>query len=158
MSGSVNKTILVGNVGNDPEFSTMQSGDRVCNLNVATSESWKDKSGERKSKTEWHKVVIFNQHLVDVCENYVKKGSKIYIEGQLQTRNWEDNHGVKKYTTEIVLTKFKGELTLLDSKDKSEQSHATGSGHAMTSVHPVAGDIEDEIPFSQLRQTQIFNY
>lgn len=149
MAGSINKVILVGNVGNDPEIKMMQSGDRVANLSIATSESWKDKAtGERKEKTEWHRVVCFNQNLVSVIENYVKKGSKLYVEGQNETRSWEDGNGQKKYTTEVVLRPFRGEITLLDSKGP-EQSHSTSSGHAQTTVFsgPVAGDMEDEIPF-----------
>lgn len=150
MAGSINKVILVGNVGNDPEVKTMQSGDRVANFTVATSESWKDKAtGERKERTEWHRVVCFNQNLVSVIENYVKKGSKLYIEGQNETRSWEDNQtGQKKYVTEVVLRPFRGEIALLDSKG-GEQSHSTASGHAQTTVFsgPVAGELEDEIPF-----------
>src|SRR3981189_2090493 len=115
MAGSVNKVILVGNLGADPEIRTLTSGDRVANLRVATSETWRDRgSGERKERTEWHRVVIFNENLVKVAEQYLKKGSKIYIEGALQTRKWTDNAGVEKYSTEVVLQKFRGELTMLD--------------------------------------------
>ncbi len=149
MAGTINKVILVGNVGNEPEVKTMQSGDRVANLSVATSESWKDKAtGERKERTEWHRVVVLNQNLVGVVENYVKKGSKLYIEGQLETRSWDDSQtGQKKYTTEVVLRPYRGEITMLDSKSQ-EQSRATGSGHAMTSVHGPVDDFEsDSIPF-----------
>src|SRR3569832_785176 len=114
MAGSVNKVILVGNLGKDPEVRTLNSGDRVANLRIATSESWRDKStGERKEKTEWHQEVIFNDNLVKVAENYLKKGSTVYIEGSLQTRKWTDQLGVEKYSTEIVLQKFRGELTML---------------------------------------------
>jgi single-strand DNA-binding protein len=117
MAGSVNKVILVGNLGRDPEVRRLGSGDPVVNLRIATSESWKDKqSGERKEKTEWHSVVIFNENLARVAEQYLKKGSKVYIEGQLQTRKWQDQSGQEKYTTEIVLQRFRGELTLLDSR------------------------------------------
>src|ERR1700733_14404998 len=117
MAGSVNKVILVGNLGKDPEIRTLSSGDRVANLSLATSETWRDKgSGERKEKTEWHRVVIFNDNLVKVAENYLKKGSKVYVEGTLQTRKWTDQSGAEKYSTEVVLQKFRGELTMLDGK------------------------------------------
>ena len=159
MAGSINKVILVGNVGNDPEIKTMQSGDRVANLSIATSESWKDKAtGERKEKTEWHRVVVFNQNLVGIVENYIKKGAKLYVEGQLETRSWEQD-GVKKYTTEVVLTRFKGEITMLDSKGSSGGGFASqgqddyGSGfggspapNKASSRAPV-NELEDEIPF-----------
>src|ERR1700744_561168 len=117
MAGSVNKVILVGNLGKDPEVRRMTSGEPVVNLSVATSESWKDKtSGERKEKTEWHRVVIFNENLAKVAEQYLKKGSKVYLEGALQTRKWTDKDGTEKYSTEIVLQKFRGELVMLDSR------------------------------------------
>src|ERR1700759_2271455 len=117
MAGSVNKVILVGNLGKDPEIRTLNSGDRVANLTLATSESWRDRnSGEKKEKTEWHRVVIFNENLVKVAESYLKKGSTVYIEGSLQTRKWTDNSGVEKYSTEIVLQKFRGELTVLGGR------------------------------------------
>ena len=117
MAGSVNKVILVGNLGADPDVRTMQSGGRVCNLSLATSESWKDKnSGERQERTQWHRVVVFNDNIVGVCEKFLKKGSKIYIEGQIETRKWTDNSGVEKYTTEVVLRPYRGELTMLDGK------------------------------------------
>ena len=117
MAGSVNKVILVGNLGKDPETRRLNSGDPVVNLRIATSESWKDKAtGERKEKTEWHSVVIFNENLARVAEQYLKKGSKVYIEGQLQTRKWQDQQGVEKYATEVVLQRFRGELTLLDGR------------------------------------------
>lgn len=118
MAGSVNKVILVGNLGRDPEVRSTQSGSKIVQLNIATSESWKDKStGERKEKTEWHRVVIFNENLGGIAERFLKKGSTVYIEGQLQTREWTDNSGVKKYTTEIVLQQYRGELTLLGGRD-----------------------------------------
>ncbi|OUS18699.1 single-stranded DNA-binding protein [Rhodospirillales bacterium 47_12_T64] len=121
MAGSVNKVILVGNLGRDPEIRSMQSGQRVANLNIATSESWKDRNtGERRDKTEWHRVVIFNDRLCDVAEKFLKKGSKVYLEGQLQTRKWTDNSGVEKYTTEIVLQNFRGELTMLDGRNDGQ--------------------------------------
>jgi single-strand DNA-binding protein len=117
MAGSVNKVILVGNLGRDPEVRRLGSGDPVVNLRIATSETWKDKvSGERKEKTEWHSVVIFNENLARVAEQYLKKGSKVYLEGQLQTRKWTDQQGVEKYSTEVVLQRFRGELTILDSR------------------------------------------
>jgi single-strand DNA-binding protein len=117
MAGSVNKVILVGNLGRDPEVRRLGSGDPVVNLRIATSETWKDKaSGERKEKTEWHSVVIFNENLARVAEQYLKKGSKVYLEGQLQTRKWTDQQGQEKYTTEVVLQRFRGELTILDSR------------------------------------------
>lgn len=117
VAGSVNKVILIGNLGADPDVRTMQSGDKVANLSIATSESWKDKNtGERREKTEWHRVVVFNKGIVTVCENYLKKGAKVYIEGQVETRSW-DQDGQKKYTTEIVLRPFRGELTMLDSRN-----------------------------------------
>ncbi|PCK00077.1 MAG: single-stranded DNA-binding protein [Zetaproteobacteria bacterium] len=126
MAGSVNKVILVGNLGADPDIRTMQSGDKVANLSIATSESWKDKAtGERREKTEWHRVVIFNKGLVTVCENYLKKGAKVYIEGQVETRSWEQD-GQKKYTTEIVLRPFRGELTMLDSRNASGGGYGGG--------------------------------
>ena len=121
MAYSINKVTLVGNIGNEPEVKTFQNGNKVVNLSLATSERWKDKeSGEMKTNTEWHRVVIFNPILADIAEKYVKKGSKVYLEGQLQTRKWQDNNGLDKYTTEIVLQNFRGELLLLDrSNDNS---------------------------------------
>src|SRR3954449_6719052 len=121
MAGSVNKVILVGNLGKDPEVRRMTSGEPVVNLSLATSESWRDKaSGERKEKTEWHRVVIFNKNLADVAEKYLKKGSKVYVEGQLQTRKWTDKDGAEKYSTEVVLQNFRGELTMLDGRSGGE--------------------------------------
>jgi len=115
MAGSVNKVILVGNLGRDPEIRSTQDGTRIATLNLATSENWRDKmSGERKEKTEWHRVVIFNERLVEVAEKYLRKGSKIYVEGQLQTRKWTDQQGQERYTTEVALQRFRGELTMLD--------------------------------------------
>ena len=121
MAGSVNKVILVGNLGRDPETRRLGSGDPVVNLRIATSESWKDKaSGERTEKTEWHSVVIYNDNLARVAEQYLRKGSKVYIEGQLQTRKWTDQSGVEKYTTEVVLQRFRGEMTILDGRGGGE--------------------------------------
>jgi single-strand DNA-binding protein len=130
MSGSVNKVILVGNLGKDPEIRRTQNGDPIVSFSLATTESWRDKStGERKDKTEWHDVVIFNENLAKVAENYLKKGSKVYIEGQLQTREWDDQQsGQKRRRTEIVLQRYRGELTLLDSRGRGEGSDAGSSG------------------------------
>lgn len=158
MAGSVNKVILVGNLGADPEVRTMQSGDKVVNLSVATSESWKDKnSGERQERTQWHKVVIWNQNLVTVAERYLKKGSKIYIEGQLETRKWQDQQsGQDKYTTEVVLRPFRGELTMLDGKsggsaggfqDNGPQASYSSNPPQQAAKMGRADELEDEIPF-----------
>lgn len=123
MPGSVNKVILIGNLGKDPEVRSMQNGSKVCNLSIATSESWKDKaSGERKERTEWHRVVIFNEPLIGVAERFLKKGSKVYLEGQIETRKWSDQSGTEKFSTEIVLRPYRGELTLLDGKDGQSQA------------------------------------
>ena len=158
MAGSVNKVILIGNIGNDPEIKTMQSGDKVCNFSVATSESWKDKaSGERKERTEWHRVVVFNQGLINVCENYLKKGMKVYVEGQVETRNYEKD-GQKIYTTEIVLRPFRGEITMLDSRGSGSSSGfsapsqsvyvcAAPSGGGNKPSRAPVDELEDEIPF-----------
>jgi single-strand DNA-binding protein len=159
MAGSVNKVILIGNLGRDPEIRNLQDGSRVANLSVATSESWRDKaSGERRERTEWHRVVIFNDRLVDVVERFLKKGSKIYVEGQLQTRKWTDQSGQEKYTTEVVLQRFRGELTMLDARGAggdaggyAEPSHdapshggpPSGGGRGPSS----GGDLDDDIPF-----------
>lgn len=156
MAGSVNKVILVGNLGADPDIRTMQSGDKVCNLSVATSESWKDKStGERKERTEWHRVVVFNSGIVSVCENYLRKGAKVYIEGQIETRNYEQD-GQKKYTTEIVLRPYRGELTMLDSRGDSGSGYQSqsapmaanaGGGMAAANAPAPVDPMEDDIPF-----------
>jgi single-strand DNA-binding protein len=171
MAGSVNKVILVGNLGKDPETRRLGSGDPVVNLRIATSESWKDKSsGERKEKTEWHSVVIYNENLARVAEQYLRKGSKVYIEGQLQTRKWNDQSGQEKYTTEIVLQRFRGELTILDSRgggDAASEDEGGGArrggdfgrGSPMERRPAMAGgggggggggrshDLDDDIPF-----------
>src|SRR6195256_2825198 len=133
MAGSVNKVILIGNHGRDPEVRRLTSGDPVVNLSIATSESWRDKaSGERKEKTEWHRVVIFNENLAKVAEQYLRKGSKVYLEGQLQTRKYTDKDGTEKYSTEIVLQKFRGELVMLDGRseggDRAERPAMAGAG------------------------------
>ncbi len=149
MAGSLNKVILIGNVGADPEVRRLNSGDAVVNLRIATSESWRDKgSGERKEKTEWHNVVIFNDGIAKVAEAYVRKGSKVYVEGQIQTRKWQDQSGTDRYTTEIVLQKFRGELQLLDSRGDSgppakQADYAAASGG--TARQPAA-DLDD-LPF-----------
>lgn len=130
MAGSVNKVILVGNLGADPEVRRMNSGDPVVNLRIATGESWRDKStGERREKTEWHNVVIFNDNLAKVAENYLKKGSKVYIEGQLQTRKWQDRDGNDRYTTEVVLQRYRGELTMLDGRGEGGGDRMGGGGY-----------------------------
>ncbi len=127
MAGSVNKVILVGNLGADPEIRRLNSGDPVVNIRIATSESWRDKnSGERKEKTEWHNVVIFNDSLAKVAEQYLKKGMKVYVEGQLQTRKWTDQQGQDRYTTEVVLQKFRGELQMLDARGQGEGGQVGG--------------------------------
>ena len=129
MAGSVNKVILVGNVGNDPEIRTFGNGGKVANFSIATSENWRDKqSGERKEKTEWHRVAVFNDGLVGVIERYVKKGSKLYIEGKLQTRKWTDNSGQDKYTTEVVLQGYGGNLTMLDGRNDGGGARMGGGG------------------------------
>ena len=146
MAGSVNKVILVGNLGKDPEVRRMTSGEPVVNLSIATSESWRDKaSGERKEKTEWHRVVIFNKNLADVAEKYLKKGAKVYVEGQLQTRKWTDKDGAEKYSTEVVLQNFRGELTMLDGKNGGEGGGSRGAGEAPASFQ--RDELDDEIPF-----------
>lgn len=126
MAGSVNKVILVGNLGRDPEVRTMQNGSRVANLSLATSESWRDKtSGERKERTEWHRIVIFNEGLVGLAESYLRRGSKVYLEGQLETRKWQDQSGTDRYSTEVVMRPFRSEMTLLDSKGAGDDSAAS---------------------------------
>ena len=150
MAGSVNKVILVGNLGKDPEVRRMTSGDPVVNLSIATSETWRDKaSGERKEKTEWHRVVIFNKNLADVAEKYLKKGAKVYVEGQLQTRKWTDKDGAEKYSTEVVLQNFRGELTMLDGRN-GEGGGGFGGGGRGASEAPASfqrDEMDDEIPF-----------
>ena len=139
---SVNKVILVGNLGRDPELRSMQSGDKVCSLSVATSERWKDRnSGEMQEKSEWHRVVIFDQKIADVAERYLSKGSKVYLEGQLQTRKWTDQSGTEKYSTEVVLQRFRGELVMLDGK--SDRPADKPRGQEMAG----GDDLDDEIPF-----------
>jgi single-strand DNA-binding protein len=169
MAGSVNKVILVGNLGRDPEIRSTTSGQRIANFSLATSENWRDRAtGERKERTEWHRVVVFNERLVDVIEKYVKKGSKLYIEGALQTRKWTDNSGQERYTTEVVLQNFRGELTMLDGRGGGGSGEGAGAGGYDADDGPAAGsssgggmgggssraprgapsaDLDDEIPF-----------
>jgi single-strand DNA-binding protein len=160
MAGSVNKVILVGNLGRDPEIRRTQDGRPIANLSVATSETWRDKAtGERKEKTEWHRVVIFNEGLCKVAEQYLKKGAKIYIEGQLQTRKWTDQSGVEKYSTEVVLQGFNSNLTMLDGRggagvgsDDQGGDFGAGSASGPAPRRAVAagarnGDMDDDIPF-----------
>jgi len=169
MAGSVNKVILVGNLGRDPEVRFSQSGDKIVNFSIATSENWKDKNtGERREKTEWHRVVIFNSRLAEVAEKYLRKGSKVYVEGALQTRKWTGKDGVEKDTTEVVLQNFRGELTMLDAKGGGHGGGSSGGGHAgddSGGAEPgygapgpgpgssrgggggPGGDLDDEIPF-----------
>jgi single-strand DNA-binding protein len=151
MAGSVNKVILVGNLGKDPEVRRTTAGDPIVNLSLATSESWRDKaSGERKEKTEWHRVVIFNKNLADVAEKYLRKGSKVYVEGQLQTRKWTDKDGVEKYSTEVVLQNFRGELTMLDGRGGGGEGGGGFGGGRGASEAPASfqrDEMDDEIPF-----------
>jgi single-strand DNA-binding protein len=167
MAGSVNKVIIIGNLGRDPEVRTFQNGGKVVNLNIATSETWRDKaSGERKERTEWHRVSILNENLAKVAEQYLKKGSKVYIEGQLETRKWQDQAGVEKFTTEVVLRPYNGQLTLLDSREGGASGGSGGgymadqsggrdsggydSGPSSGSSSGGGGrgsDMDDEIPF-----------
>jgi single-strand DNA-binding protein len=164
MAGSVNKVILIGNLGRDPEVRRLNSGQPVVNLRIATSENWRDKTtGERQERTEWHSVVIFNENLAKVAEQYLKKGSKVYVEGQLQTRKWQDQSGQERYTTEIVLQRFRGELTLLDRAGDQISSGEgggdfgrssalqgnRGGGRAPGGAAPgsMAEELDDDIPF-----------
>jgi len=165
MAGSVNKVILVGNLGRDPEIRSTQDGVRIANLALATSENWRDKvSGERKERTEWHRVVIFNERLVEIAEKYLRKGSKIYVEGALQTRKWTDQQGQERYSTEIVLQRFRGELTMLDgarggggqpAEGGYDEGYGGGFGDEPGRGAPASAgraraptnDLDDEIPF-----------
>lgn len=161
MAGSVNKVILIGNVGKDPEVRTTQTGSRLCNLSIATSESWKDKAtGERRENTQWHRVVIFNDALVGIAERFLRKGSKVYLEGQLETRKWTDAEGKDNYSTEVVLRPYRGELTLLDSRGSAGDNaggNQYGGGSSASSAPAYnaqnndagsfAEDLDDEIPF-----------
>ncbi len=156
MAGSVNKVILVGNLGRDPEIRSTQDGREIANLAIATSDSWKDKNtGERKEKTEWHRVVIFNDGLVNVVKNYLKKGAKVYIEGQLQTRKWTDKDGQEKYSTEVVLQGFSSVLTMLDGANKGGSENAGAGNYNQSYSQPASTQgqkapselMDDEIPF-----------
>ena len=145
MAGSVNKAIIIGRLGRDPETRSFANGGKVCNLSVATSETWKDKSGERQERSQWHSVVIFNEGLAKIAEQYLRKGSRVYVEGQIETRKWQDKDGADRYATEIVLRPYKGELTLLDGtgeRREEPRQEAQGSGRGFSS------DLDDEIPFS----------
>src|SRR6185312_6200072 len=169
MAGSVNKVILIGNMGKDPEVRTTQDGQKIVNLTLATSETWNDRaSGERKERTEWHRVVIFNDRVADVAERFLKKGAKIYVEGSLQTRKWTDQSGQERYTTEVVIGRFNGQLTMLDTRGggegggaaegggyRSERAPAQRAPAGAATSHsgapswdaPKGGDLDDEIPF-----------
>lgn len=155
MAGSVNKVILVGNLGRDPEVRTMQNGGKVCNLSVATSERWRDRnSGDMQERTEWHRVVVFDEKIADVCERYLRKGSKVFLEGQLQTRKWTDQSGQDKYTTEVVLQRFRGNLVMLDGRGEGGAGdYGGGSGggdygsQGGGGGYSGGGDLDDEIPF-----------
>ncbi|WP_119165796.1 single-stranded DNA-binding protein [Algihabitans albus] len=174
MSGSVNKVILVGNLGRDPEIRSMQNGGKVANLSVATSENWRDRqTGERREKTEWHRVVVFDDKLIDVIERFLKKGAKLYLEGQLQTRKWTDQGGQERYSTEVVLQRYRGEMTMLDGRSGGggedfagggggyERDYgaapsgggspgggsSSGGGYGGGAPAPGPGDLDDDIPF-----------
>ncbi len=148
MAGSLNKVTLIGNLGKDPEIRTTSDGRELANFSIATSESWKDKiTGERKDKTEWHRIVVFNEGLVRVIKSYVKKGSKLYIEGQLQTRKWTDSDNQERYTTEIVLQNYNSSLILLDSKSESSGESYAANGPKQNPTNFDNSDLDDEIPF-----------
>lgn len=160
MAGSVNKVILVGNLGADPEVKSFQNGGRIANMRIATSENWRDRtSGERREKTEWHNVVVNNENLVPIVEKYLRKGSKIYVEGQLQTRKWQDRDGNDRYTTEVVIGRFNGQLTLLDGRGEgSDDGDRGGFGEAPRAAAPAknpafgggssfSDDLDDDVPF-----------
>ncbi|MBA3813394.1 MAG: single-stranded DNA-binding protein [Alphaproteobacteria bacterium] len=151
MAGSVNKVILVGNLGKDPEVRMTQEGTKIVTFSVATSEYWKDReTQERKERTEWHRVVVFNEKLAEIADKYLRKGSKIYVEGQLQTRKWTDQAGQEKYTTEVIISRFKGELAMLDSKGQGAGSDAHGFDAPPPSAResfPSADVIDDDVPF-----------
>jgi single-strand DNA-binding protein len=156
----VNKVILVGNLGDDPESRSLNNGGEVVNLRVATSESWKDRDGNRQERTEWHRVVIFNENLGRVAKQYLRKGSKVYLEGQIQTRKWQDNNGQDKYSTEVVLQRFRGELVLLDSRgggggsavdfggqEDNAGSFGSGGGRQQRPAPAFDSDLDDDVPF-----------
>ena len=157
MAGSVNKVIIIGNLGKDPEVRTFPNGGKVCNFPVATSETWRDKnSGEKQERTQWHNIAIFSEPLVNIAERFLKKGSKIFVEGQLETRKWQDNTGADRYSTEVVLRPYKGELTLLDNKSETDNTQRESLSESTTPVMPqntenspsfAVDDFDDEIPF-----------
>ena len=157
MAGSVNKVIIVGNLGKDPEVRTFPNGGKVCNFPVATSETWRDRnSGEKQERTQWHNIAIFSEPLVNIAERFLKKGSKIFVEGQLETRKWQDNTGADRYSTEVVLRPYKGELTLLDNKPETDNTQRDSVSESTTPVRPQnlenspsfeVDDFDDEIPF-----------
>ncbi len=164
MAGSINKVILVGNLGQDPEVRSFQNGGKVCNLSIATSENWKDRNtGERREKTEWHRVAIFSEGLVRIAEQYLRKGSKVYLEGQLETRKWQDQSGQDRYSTEVVLRNYNSNLTMLDGRSDgassgggymADQSRGGGGGYDSgpsqqqnQGYAPAPSDMDDEIPF-----------
>lgn len=152
MAGSVNRVTIIGNLGADPEVRRMGSGDAVVNMRIACSDSWRDRqTGERKERTEWVSVVVFNENIAKVAEQYCRKGSKVYIEGSLQTRKWQDQSGADRYTTEVVLQKFRGELVLLDSRGADSEDHqeprSSGKREAAGSRVPMSNDLDDDVPF-----------
>lgn len=149
MAASLNKVTLIGNLGKDPEIRYAPDGSKIVQFSLATGESWKDKvTGERKDRTEWHRVVIFNDRLGDICEKYIKKGSKVYVEGQLQTRKWTDNSGQEKFSTEVVISRFKGELVILDARSSNggESSYSSSDYDRGTNDGP-SSVLDDDIPF-----------
>jgi single-strand DNA-binding protein len=148
MASSVNKVILIGNLGRDPEVRTFQSGGKVCNLRIATSETWRDKqSGERKERTEWHSVAIFSEPLAKVAEQYLRKGSKVYLEGQLETRKWQDQSGNDKFSTEVVLRPYSSTLTMLDGRSGDDSGGGYGAPQQQQQQSQPSRDLDDEIPF-----------
>lgn len=153
MAGSVNKVIIMGNLGKDPEVRNFQNGGRVCNFSVATSESWRDRnSGEKQERTQWHNISILSEPLVNIAEKFLKKGSKVYLEGQLETRKWQDNSGVDRYSTEIVLRPYKGEITLIDNRGESNTANESLNNKQINEISdpntiPNVDDFDDEIPF-----------
>jgi single-strand DNA-binding protein len=151
MAGSVNKVILIGNLGKDPEVRTTQTGSKIVSFTLATSETWNDRaSGERKERTEWHRVVVFNEAIVDIAERFLTKGAKVYVEGQLQTRKWTDQSGQEHYATEVVLPRFKGEMTMLARANTGERAEADGAsgGGYLPRRGAGSGGPDDEIPFA----------
>jgi single-strand DNA-binding protein len=148
MASSVNKVILIGNLGRDPEVRTFQNGGKVCNLNIATSETWKDRNtGERKERTEWHSVAIFSEPLAKVAEQYLRKGSKVYLEGQLETRKWQDQSGNDKFSTEVVLRPYSSTLTMLDGRSGDDSGGGYGAPQQQQQQSQPSRDLDDEIPF-----------